>query len=121
MTEAIKRVAKRLSEDERAGIIQMLNDNCTHKLIIEKYHVSAGTISGIVKKLAADHTPIQNESQNVASLKETLNAIKIRKAKVEEMLMGSLKNEFEQLTVAEENLEKTIASIIALEAYTHNK
>ena len=121
MTETIKRVAKRLTEDERAGIIQMLMDNCTHKLIIEKYHVSAGTISGIVKKLAADHTPIQKESQNVASLKETLNSIKNRKAKVEEMLMGSLKNEFEQLTVAEENLEKTIASIIALEAYTHNK
>ena len=63
MTEAIKRVAKRLSEDERAGIIQMLNDNCTHKLIIEKYHVSAGTISSIVKKLVANHTPIKNESQ----------------------------------------------------------
>ena len=121
MTETIKRVAKRLTEEERAGIIQMLNDNCTHKLIIEKYNVSSGTISGIVKKLAANHIPAQKESQNVASLKETLKAIKTRKAKVEEMLMGSLKNEQEQLTVAEENLEKTIASIIALEVYTHNK
>ena len=37
------------------------------------------------------------------------------------MLTGSLKQELEQLIIAEENLETTIDSIIQLEAYTKNK
>jgi hypothetical protein len=57
----------------------------------------------------------------VAALKESLIAVRNRKIFVEEMLTGSLKQELEQLTLAEENLEKTIDSIIQLEAYTKNK
>ncbi|TAN67009.1 MAG: hypothetical protein EPN17_12330 [Methylobacter sp.] len=118
-----KKVVKRLTDEEKAGIIQMLTDKRPHKDIMEKYNVSAGTISNIVKKItgASLKVPVHKDSKNVAALKESLIAVRNRKILVEEMLTGSLKQELEQLTIAEENLEKTIDSIIQLEAYTHNK
>lgn len=123
MTETTKKVAKRLTDEEKAGINQMLADKKSHKDIIEKYNVSPGTISNMVKKLTgkSKKTVDHKDSKHVAALKDSLIAIRNRKILVDEMLTGSLKQELEQLTIAEENLEKTIDSIIQLEAYTHNK
>lgn len=90
---------------------------------MEKYGISAGTISNMIKKLSGEisKSSLNTDSKSVLALKESLIAIKNRKILVEEMLTGSLKKELEQLTIAEENLEKTIDSIIQLEAYTKNK
>ncbi len=123
MNDTSKKLVKRLTEEEKSGINQMLLDRKPHKEIMQKYHVSGGTVSNMVKKLSLrvlksnDH----KDSKNVAALKESLIAVRNRKILVEEMLTGSLKQELEQLTFAEENLEKTIDSIIQLEAYTKNK
>lgn len=123
MTDTTKKSAKRLTAEEKAGINQMLSDKKPYKEITEKYNISVSTVSNMVKKLsgktskATDH----KDSKNVVALKESLIAIRNRKILVEEMLTGSLKQELEQLIIAEENLETTIDSIIQLEAYTKNK
>jgi IS30 family transposase len=118
-----KRVTKRLTVEEKAGISQMLADKTPHKDIIQKYNVSGGTVSSMVKRLADKGKKFTDpkDSKHLSALKESLIAIRNRKILVEEMLTGSLKEELEQLTIAEENLENTIDSIIQLEAYTHNK
>lgn len=122
MTDITKK-ARRLTADEKAGINQMLAEKKTHKEIMERYSVSAGTVSGMVKKLSGKGKTFAEykDSRNVAALKESLIAIRQRKHLVEEMLTGSLKLELEQLTITEENLEKTIDSMIQLEAYGQNK
>ncbi len=123
MTDITKKSAKRLTEEEKACINQMLRDKKPYKEITEKYNISVGTVSNMVKKLSGKTTKSteHKDSKHVGALKESLIAIRNRKILVEEMLTGSLKQELEQLTIAEENLEKTIDSIIQLEAYTKNK
>jgi transposase-like protein len=123
MTDATKKSVRRLTEVEKSCINQMLVDKKPHKEIAEKYNISVGTVSNMVKKLSGKKTKStdHNDSKNVAALKESLTAIRNRKTLVEEMLTGSLKQELEQLTIAEENLEKTIDSIIQLEAFTKNR
>ncbi len=123
MTDATKKGVKRLTEEEKSAINQMLIEKNSRKDIMEKYGISAGTVSNMIKKLSGKITKstIHTDSKSVAALKESLTAIKNRKVMVEEMLTGSLKQELEQLLIAEENLEKTIDSIIQLEAYAKNK
>ena len=122
MNDTAIKVTRRLTEEEKEGINHMLAAKKTHKEIMEKYNVSSSTISNIVKKLAGKSrkSTEYKDSKNVVALKGSLIAIRNRKLLVEEMLTGSLKQELEQLAIAEENLEKTIDSIIQLEAYTHN-
>ena len=122
MNDTAKKVTKRLTDEEKAGINQMLASKKTHKEIMQKYNVSSSTVSNIVKKLAGKNTKLSEykDSKNVTALKTSLIAIRNRKLLVEEMLTGSLKQELEQLAIAEENLEKTIDSIIQLEAYSQN-
>ncbi len=123
MTDITKKAAKRLTEEEKSGINQMLRDRKPYKEITEKYNISVSTVSNMVKKLSGKTTIATDnkDSKNVVALKESLIAIRNRKILVEEMLTGSLKQELEQLIIAEENLETTIDSIIQLEAYTKNK
>lgn len=123
MTDTTKKSAKRLTEEEKAGINQMLRAKKPYKEITEKYNISVGTVSNMVKKLSGKTSKATDDkdSKNVVALKESLIAIRNRKILVEEMLTGSLKQELEQLIIAEENLETTIDSIIQLEAYTKNK
>ena len=123
MTNATKKSVRRLTEEEKSCINQMLMDKKPHKEIAEKYNISVGTVSNMVKKLSGKTTKSteHNDSKNVTALKESLTAIRNRKTLVEEMLTGSLKQELDQLTIAEENLEKTIDSIIQLEAFTKNR
>ena len=123
MTDTTKKLAKRLTEEEKSGINQMLRAKKPYKEITEKYNISVGTVSNMVKKLSGKTSKATDDkdSKNVVALKESLIAIRNRKILVEEMLTGSLKQELEQLIIAEENLETTIDSIIQLEAYTKNK
>ena len=122
MTETAK-VSNRLTDEQKAGINKMIADKAPHRDIIKKFKVSSGTVSSMAKKLSNKSTTAteHKDSNHVAALKESLVAIRNRKALVDEMLNGSLKQELEQLTIAEENLEKTIDSIIQLEAFTKNK
>lgn len=123
MTDTTKKSAKRLTEEEKSGINQMLMDKKPHKEIIEKYNISVGTVSNMVKKLSGKtiKSTEHKESKHIAALNESLTAIQNRKSLVVEMLQGSLKQELEQLTIAEENLIKTIDSMKELEALTKNK
>jgi hypothetical protein len=123
MNDTSKKLVKRLTDEEKSGINQMLLDRKPHKEIMQKYNISGGTVSNMVKKLSFKviKSTEHKDSKNVAALKESLISVRNRKIFVEEMLTGSLKQELEQLTLAEENLEKTIDSIIQLEAYTKNK
>jgi IS30 family transposase len=122
MNNVAKKVTRRLTDEEKTGINQMLLNKKTHKEIMEKYNVSSSTVSNIVKKMAGKSRKSveYKDSKNVAALKASLIAVRNRKLLVEEMLTGSLKQELEQLAIAEENLEKTIDSIIQLEAYSQN-
>ena len=123
MTDTTKKSAKRLTEEEKSGINQMLMDKKPHKEIIEKYNISVGTVSNMVKKLSGKtiKSTEYKESKHIAALNESLTAIQNRKNLVEEMLQGSLKQELEQLTIAENNLVTAIDSIKALEALAKNK
>lgn len=123
MTKAARKLARRLTAEEKAGINQMLMDKRPHREIVAKYGISVGTISNMVKKLAGKGTTatVHKDSKSIMSLNESLIAIRNRKILVEEMLTGSLKQELEQLEIAEQNLEKTIDSIVQLEAYSRNK
>ena len=107
MNDTTKKLARRLTDDEKAGINQMLLNKVPHKDIIETYAVSSGTISNMAKKLSAKTSQASHkDSKNIAALKNSLIAIRNRKILVEEMLMGSLRQELDQLAIAEENLEK---------------
>lgn len=123
MNDTAKKPTKRLTEEAKAGIMQMLIDKKPHKEIIEKYNISVSTVSNMVKKLAGKNTSSDShkDSKNLVALRESLVAIQNRKILVEKMLYVSLKQELEQLTIAEENLVKTIDSMIQLEAYSQNK
>lgn len=123
MTDTIKRATRRLTDEQKAGIHQMLADKISHKEIMEKYGVSVGTISNMVKKITGKSSPKaeQKDSSNISALKQSLAAIKNRKLFVEELLNGALRQELEQLTTTEQNLERTIDSMIQLEAFTKNR
>lgn len=92
MTE--KLTARRLSNEEKDGINQMLIDKRSYKDITQKYHISTGTVSTMVKKLAGktkqtatkDSKSTNALKGSLSALQESLVAIKNRKAVVEEML-----------------------------------
>lgn len=90
---------------------------------MEKYGVSAGTISNMVKKLTGKSSSKaeQKDSSNITALKQSLAAIKSRKVAVEELLNGTLKQELEQLTITEQSLEQAIASMVQLETFNKNR